>query len=64
MHVENNFLVDVFFQVNSFSKMTFHTSLRKFQYFLLYCRWRLYVFQAIVSGKLKFSNPKTQDETE
>lgn len=23
MHVENNFLVDVFFQVNSFSKMAF-----------------------------------------
>lgn len=35
VHVENNFLVDLFFQVNPFSEVTFRTSLRKFQYFFI-----------------------------
>lgn len=63
MHVENNFLVDVFFQVNSFSKMTFHTSLRNSVFFTLLqvetiCLPR-YCFVANLS-----SHPKTQGETE
>lgn len=69
MHVENNFLVDLFFQMNPFSEVAFCTSLRNFQggffyYFIASGEYMFFklLFQAVC--KLRSSHSKTLCKTE